>query len=97
MARVTPLSLSAKVNVHGVEGVKREKRGNGSRFTIRFRVGNPQAIDVPVAHVTEVQVSYPRIFLKIGLLVCRLRNLCSREGEEVRGRLWKQICSASDA
>lgn len=46
--------LPQKIALIGVEEVTREVRGNGFRFSIRFRAGNPEAIGVPAENLTEV-------------------------------------------
>ncbi|CAM9804617.1 unnamed protein product, partial [Scytosiphon promiscuus] len=42
-----------EVNLLGIEKVTRETRGNGFRFIVMFRAGNPRAIEVPAENVTE--------------------------------------------
>lgn len=43
-----------QIAIIGVDEVTREARGNGFRFSIRFRAGDPAAIEVPYENFTEV-------------------------------------------
>lgn len=60
-----------QINLLGVEKVTREARGNGFRFTVVFRGGNPEAIEVPdAATVTQVRIrESSAVFCRLGSLM----------------------------